>query len=292
MMRYRVFALAGGVLALATFYGRGVDAQAPAPTPRAAAGKPKVAAPQAPVFTVSPALTQKLRSGDELQVRAALDEVRVAGKGAQAAAPAVAEALQRGLSLSLTEAALETLGDIEADTASPAIALYSHHRSPTVRRAAVKALAKTKGATAVKTLRHALSDGDAMVRGFAATGLGAIKAKEAVGDLFQALDHQVPEAAAAIGQVCAPQECDQLAAKLGRLPFDIVTGGLDQVLFRPPAEVNDDQKVKVVGKLRELGTQEAHKYLTDVQKRWPEGWSSRVRQSIDQGVLATAGGSK
>jgi HEAT repeat protein len=241
---------------------------------------------------VTPALTQKLRSGDEVQVRAALDEVRLAAKGAQAAAPAVSEALQRGLSAPLTEAALDTLADVEAESASLSVATYAKHRNPAVRRAAVKALAKTKGAVATKTLRHALSDSDAMVRGFAATGLGALKAKEAVPDLFVALDHKVPEAAAAIGQVCAPAECDQLAAKLGRLPFDVVTGGLDQVLFRPAAEVSDDQKVKLVGKLRELGTQEAHKYLSDVQKRWPETWSSRVKQSIDQAVIATSGGSK
>jgi HEAT repeat protein len=283
-MRHRLAVLAGSILALAATFAH-AQSKPKAPTPIARE-------PKAPAFTVSPALTEKLRSADEAQIKSALDEVRVAGKGAQAAAPIIAEVLQKGLPALLTEAALDTLGDVEAESASPAVAVYASHRSLTLRRAAVKALAKTKGAIATKTLRHALSDGDARVRGLAATGLGALKAKEAVPDLFLALDHQVPEAAAAIGQICAPTECDQLASKLGRLPFDVVTGGLDQVLFRPPAEVADDEKVKLVGKLRELGTQEAHKYLTDVQKRWPQGWSSRVKQSIDQGVLATEGGAK
>jgi hypothetical protein len=134
-----------------------------------------------------------------------------------------------------------------------------------------------------------MSDDDAMVRGIAATGLGSLKAKEAVGDLFVALDHRVSEAAASIGELCAPAECDELAGKLGKLPFDVVTGGLDQVLFRPPSEVDDDQKVKMIGRVRELGTAEANRFLKDVQKRWPASWSPRVKQAIDQGVLATSG---
>ena len=157
-----------------------------------------------------------------------------------------------------------------------------------MRHAAVKALAKTKGPDAVTALRRALRDSDAVVRGVAATGLGALKAKDAVRDLFAALDHNVGEAAASIGQLCAPAECDELAGKLGKLPFDVVTGGIDQVLFRPPTEIDDDQKVKMVGRVRELGTAEANKFLKDVQGRWPKTWSPRVKQAIDQGVLATS----
>ena len=184
-------------------------------------------------------------------------------------------------------AAIDTLGDVEVESSSKTLAWYAVHRNPTVRQAAVKALARTKGPAAVTGLRHALSDGDAVVRGMAATGLGSLKAKDAVRDLFVALDHRIGEAAASIGQLCTPAQCDELAGKLGKLPFDIVTGGLDQVLFRPPAEIDDDQKVKLVGRLRELGTGEANKFLRDVQKRWPPAWSPRVRQAVEQAVLAT-----
>jgi len=121
-----------------------------------------------------------------------------------------------------------------------------------------------------------------------ATGLGALKAKDTVGDLFVALDHRVNEAAASIGQLCNPEECDALVARMGRLPFDVITSGLDPILFRPASEVSDDAKVKLVGRIRELGTGEANKFLRDVQKRWPAGGSPRIKQSIDQGVLATA----
>lgn len=253
--------------------------------------KPAAAAPSADVKgTVA-----KLRSGDESQIRAALDDARLAGPGPGSAgvAPVVAEILMRGLSLPLTEAAIETLGDLESESGSVALARYTSHRNVKVRRAAAKALTRTKGAAAAAGLKRALSDGDAVVRGTAASGLGALKAKDAVPELFIALDHRVNEAAVSIGQLCSPAQCEQLAAKLGKLPFDVVTGGLDQVLFRPTAEVSDDAKVKIIGRLREQGTIEGNKFLKDVQKRAAAArFSARVRQALDQAVMATAGGAQ
>jgi HEAT repeat protein len=258
------------------------------------AADPKAAPKKKPAVEAAgaapPGALERLKSGDAGQIKSALDDVRMAGKAAQGAAPAVADLLERGLTPELTTAAIETLGDLEAESASKALTWYAVHRSPAIRQAAVKALIKTKGAAAEAALRHALSDSDAVVRGTAATGLGALKAKGAVRDLFVALDHKVGEAAASIGQLCAPAECDELAGKLGKLPFDVVTGGLDQILFRPPAEIDDDQKVKLVGRVRELGTSEANRFLRDVQGRWPKTWSPRVKTAIDQGVLATGAG--
>lgn len=244
---------------------------------------------RAPSVDVGPAV-KKLESGEEAQIREALDELRIGGPSASPAAPAVAKALANGLTLPLTESAIETLGDLESDAGSPVLAHYAQHRTVKLRRAAVKALTRTKGAPAAAALRRALSDADPVVRGTAASGLGSLKAKDAVGDLFVALDHKVNEAAASIGQLCAAAECDQLASKLGKLPFDIISGALDQVLFR--ADLGDDAKIKVIGRIRELGTVEANKFLRDVQGRWPAAGSKRVRQSIDQAVIATSGGTQ
>ncbi len=263
------------------------EALAQPAAPKPAAGKPKVVAEREPKMDA--ATLERLRSGDPAQIKAALDDVRMAGKSAHAAAPVVAELLERGLTPELTLAAMETLADVESDAASPAVAWYAVHRTTAIRLAAVKTLIRTRGPVAVKTLRHALSDGDAAVRGMAATGLGALKAREAVDDLFVALDHRVAEASVSIGQLCTPAECEQLVGKLGKLPFDVVTGGLDQILFRQPTDVSDDDKVKIIGRVRELGTPEANKFLKDVQARWPRAWSARVRQAVDQGVQATGG---
>ena len=256
----------------------------------AAAQKPKVEPKAAPI-DVKPAIP-KIKSGDATQIKAGLDDVRLAGQQGAPAAPAIAEVLAKGLSLDLTISAIETLGDTESEQGSAAIAAYTTHRNVKVRRAAIKSLTRTKGAPAAAAFKKALGDGDAVVRGTAASGLGAIKSKDAVPDLFMALDHRINEAAASIGQLCNADECDKLAGKLGSVSFEIITGGLDQVLFRQPKDVSDDTKVKIVGKLRELGTIESNKFLKDVQKRWPEAWKGRVKQAIDQAVLATAGGAQ
>jgi HEAT repeat protein len=272
----------------ATFITPAVSALAVRSASAAGQAPPQKAAAKPPANPLPRDVVKRLKSGDPAQVKAALDDVRMSAKDGAAAVPAVVDLLKEGLPQPLTLTALETLGDTESDAGSEVLSWYTHHRDVALRRAAVSAIAKTHGATAAKTLRAALSDQDPGVRGLSATALGSLKAKDAVPDLFVALDHRVAEAAASIGQLCADAECDKLAGKLGSVPFDVVTSGLDQVLFRPAAEVNDDLKVKIVGRIRELGTADANHFLRDVQGKWPPTWSQRVKQAIDQAVLATA----
>lgn len=257
-----------------------------ATTDAVAQGKPKPATPKA--IPLPADAVKRLKSGDAAQVKTALDDVRTSGKAGAPAVAAIVDLLRQGISPESTKAAIETLGDVESEAASEVLAWYSRHRDAAIRRATAVALAKTRGAAAVKALRASLSDPDAAVRGLAATSLGGMNAKEAVGDLFVALDHRVHEAAASIGQLCAGGECERLAGKLGSVPLVVVTGGLDQVLFRPSGDVSDDIKLKIVGSVRELGTGEANRFLRDVQKKWPDAWSKRVRRAVDQAVLATS----
>lgn len=243
----------------------------------------------APAPALAASTVADLKSGDASKLRGALDDVRMGGKSNAHLAPTIADLLQRGLPPSLTEAAVTTLGDLESEAGSTVLASYAQHRNLKVRQAAVRSLIKTKGAVAIRALRRALSDSDPMIRGVAANGLGVLKAKDALPDLSVALDHGINEAAISIGLLCGPAECEALSTRLGKLPFDVVTGGLDQVLFRQPTDISDDEKVKIVGRVRELGTPEANKFLKDVQSRWPKAWSQRVKQAIDQGVMATGG---
>jgi HEAT repeat protein len=267
-------ALAAGLLAAGTHVAR---AEGKGNTANAAA--------------LPPDAVRRLKSGDPAQIKSALDDVRVSAKGGAAAVPAIVDLLARGLPPPLTQAAIDTLGDTESEAATMALSWYAHHRNVVLRRAAIQALARTRGAVANKTLQAGLSDPDPGVRGLSATGLGTLKAKESIGDLFVALDHKVAEASPAIGHLCLGNECDRLAAKLGSGSqlFDVVTAGLDQALFRPPREVSDDIKVKIVARIRELGTGEANHFLRDVQAKWPKNGSARVKQAIDQAVIATTG---
>lgn len=259
----------------------------PKPAPKTAAPPPKAS----PKVDTAGAVT-KLKSGDEGQIRQALDDLRVAGPAAAGAATEVSNLLGRGLNDVLTVQAIDTLGDLESPDGSPALALYATHRNVSLRRAAVKAMVRTKGAAASSALKRALGDQDAQVRGVAASGLGALKAKESVPDLFVALDHKVAEAAASIGQLCNPEQCEQLAQKIGKLPFDVVTGGLEQVLARPMTDMPDDAKIKIIGRVREMGTGEANRFLKDIQSRMPKETSARIKQAIEQAVKATTGGAQ
>jgi HEAT repeat protein len=212
----------------------------------------------------------------------------MAARGGAPAVPAILELLRRGLPASLAQAALETVADTESETASETVAWYARHRDAGLRRAAVAALGKTGGPVAVSALRAALSDPDPTVRSLAATGLGDLKANAAVGDLFAALDHRVTESARSIGFLCLGQECDRLAQKLGQVTFDVAVSGLEPALLRPAADVNDEVKIQIVARLRELGTAEVNHFLRGVQARWPARQSPRVKQAIDQAVFATS----
>ena len=115
------------------------DAAAKAPTKKKT-GQGDVAA------QLTPGTLEKLRSGDEASIKGALDDVRTVGKAAQAAASPIAALLERGLTSGLTVAALDTLGDVEAESSSKSIAWYAVHRNAAIRQAAVKALARTRPA--------------------------------------------------------------------------------------------------------------------------------------------------
>jgi HEAT repeat protein len=274
---------AGAALASVMLFGPAASAE----TGNAHAAAERAAA--AGAFVPLPADTVKrLKSSDAAQVKSALDDVRVSGKAGAAAVPTIVERLRAGLTPALTLAAIETLGDTESETATDILAWYSHHRNVEIRRNAIQSLARTKGTQAVTALRNALSDPDPAVRGLSATALGDMRAKDAVPALFAALEHNVPEAAAAIGELCYDTDCERLAAKIGHMPFDVVTSGLDEVLLRPPVDVKDDIKMKIVGRVREMGTAEANRFLKGVQTRWPTRASARVKQAIDQAVIATA----
>jgi|HubBroStandDraft_6_1064221.scaffolds.fasta_scaffold25305_5 hypothetical protein len=229
----------------------------------------------------------RLKSRDPEQIESALGDVRVSGRAGLGAVPLIVELLRRGLPQALTQAAIDTLGDTESEASSETVAWYAHHRDPALRRSSVSALAKTKGSAATRALRSALSDSDPGVRGLAASGLGRLRAKEAVGDLLRALDHNVPEAAASIGALCAPAECDKLAKKLSTLPFDVVTSGLSEVLVRPTGEVDDETKIAILGQLRAMATPEASRFLHGVQSRYPARGSERVKRAIDEAVAAS-----
>jgi hypothetical protein len=233
------------------------------------------------------ALMKEVESGDRDRMLAAMQQVEKSKE--PALAPAVEAVLARGAPADVLVAAMKAAGKIKTESTSTVIAPYVRHRTPEVRQAAVSALLKTGGPEAKKALTAALRSSDAVVRGTAAAGLGELGVHESVGDLFLAFERGVSEAAASIGVLCLPDECERFAALMGKKPFDVMIAGFDQILFRPPKDVPDDQKIRLIGRMRELGTAEVGKYLADVAERWPKDWSSKVKQALDSAAKASGG---
>jgi hypothetical protein len=278
------------VFAVTWAFGPVAMAAPPAASPAPAKAKPAGKGKAEPAVKLDVAALKKQLAGPEAEVVAALKTIGESGN--PDGAPLVAEVLARGGTPSILEEALKTAAKLKATSLSAAVAPYVQHRTEEIRRAAARRLIKTKGTVAVNALSKALRSQDASVRGTAATGLGELGAHDAMKDLFTAFDHGVAEAASSIGQLCTPAECEKYAERTGRVTFDVMQTGFDQILFRPSTEIPDEDKIKLVGKLRELGTVEIGKYLADVGERWPEDWSKKVKQAIDSAARAAAGGAK
>jgi HEAT repeat protein len=246
----------------------------------------KKEAAKAPALDME-ALRKDLESGDDERVHRALERIRDAGVAAKALAPQIDALLRRGPGAKSCVTALAAAGALEQPALSAPISPYVRHRAPPVRRAAARALLKAGGPDAIRTLRMALRSSDSVVRALAASGLGQLGAKEALADLLTALDRGVPEAAASIGRLCDETTCGALLDRLDKRPFEMLTSGLDEILFRAPAALADDAKIVAINRIAQLGTDEAAAYLAAAAKRWPPGWSKRVKQALDASSKTT-----
>lgn len=253
-------------------------------TAGAALGAPPAKGKGAPKFDAK-AASLLLSSAEPARLREGLALVRAAGKDAAPVLPLLVRLLGRGLSSELAKDALAATAAVGDASSGVEVARYAKHRDAELRKAAISALLKTRGPAAVPAMRAALSDADARVRGAAASGLGALGARDALPDLTLALQRRVLEAAAAIGQLCRDDECESFAKQTTKVSLDVMTSGFEQILFR--ADVGDDQKLKLVGRIRELGTGEAHRFLKDVSGRFTG--AARVKQALEQAAQATAG---
>jgi hypothetical protein len=228
-----------------------------------------------------------LESGDEQRMLRALKQISEAGEAARAAAPHVDAVLRRGASTAIITAALQVAAALGNSSSTSAILPYMRHRSPIMRQAAAKALISTKGPEAAKALRRALRSSDAVLRGIAAGGLGQLGAKEAVGDLFLALERDVKQAAKSIGTLCGPSQCEKLAAQLGKVKIDAILEGFDEILFRPAKQVPDETKLAVITRLMTIiGTPAVARYVRETLERWPKDASKDVRDALEAAVDA------
>jgi len=276
--------LMGGVGVLSA--GLVLAVQAPPATAWAqGAAKPKTSAP---ILDVE-GLKKDLQSRQEARVLGALNTIKAAPTQGKPLTQEVETVLQKGSTIKVTLAALRALGALGSESSSAVVAPYVQHRSATVRRTATSALLQTKGPVAVTWLRKALRSPDAQVRAIAARGLGDLDAKAALGDLFQALDRRVFDAAVSIGKLCDVPSCMQFVGRLGALQLEVITSGTDEILFRPAAQVDDKTKMAVIERLAALRTRSGTEYLADVYRRWPQTGSAMVKEALKDAVEDNGG---
>jgi len=228
------------------------------------------------------ALQRELESGDEARALAALDTI--AGSGDPEGAAPVEALLSRGASSAVLSRAIDTLGILGQPSSGAALAPYAQHRTPELRRAALRALIATKAPNAGDVLRRALHGSDAPQRAIAARGLGQLNVRAAVPELFSVLPKNVPEAAQSLGMLCTADECDKFVGLLGRLPFEVMESGIVPLLLRPQSDVTDDLKLKVIERLRRMATQAANQLLQTARAQFPADGSAKVKQALERAL--------
>jgi HEAT repeat protein len=276
--------LIGTALALAALSSAALAA------PPKAAAKPAPAVPAKPKLDV-PTIQKQLESGDEAQVLAALDAIQQSGD--PIGASLVEVVLSRGASVAVLGRGIETLGILAQPSSGAALAPYAQHRTPAIRRAALRALVATKSPLAGDVLRRALHGSDPGQRAIAARGLGELNVRAAVPELFGVLPKDVAEAAQSLGQLCVAKECEKLAGLLGKLRFEVMESAIVPLLLRPQADVSDELKLQVIERLRRMATQPANQLLQTALSKFPPDGSPPVRKGLERalkGFSALEGG--
>lgn len=258
-------------------------AEAAAAPPKAEKAAPGKAAPAAPKSKLDLAALQKaLESGDEAKTLEALDTITKSGDAT--GAPLVEALLGRGASATVLSRALETLGILGQASSGAALAPYAQHRTPELRRAALRALIATKAPNAGEVLRRALHGSDASQRAIAARGLGELNVRAAVPELFNVLPKDVAEAAQSLGVLCVGDECEKLVGFLGKLRFEVMESAIVPLLLRPQADVGDDLKLRLIERLRRMATQPANQLLQTALAKFPPDGSPKVKTALERAL--------
>lgn len=182
--------------------------------------------------------------------------------GTPSAVEPIMQRVRAGLPPDLLETSIVTLMALGQPQAAPLYFELAEHRRPEIRLRAIEAIVALKPQGAEPVLQKALSDLDPKVRSAAALALGELKATGSVELLFQALDRGTFEASQAIGQALRSDHVPRLLGYLGSIPFHSLAPAFTEILQRK--DINEKDKLTVVGRLQEVGTHEVKNYFGDL----------------------------
>ena len=199
--------------------------------------------------------------------------------GSNEASELIAARLRRGLPRATVVHFVETLGVLGHASAGPTLVEVGLvHRNADVRAASVRALQACRAPNAATALAVRLSDPAPSVRSAAAVALGGLGDHTVVETLFRVLDRHLYEAAPSLATLVHEGEVPRLAAYVGRLPFDVMSPALTELLARE--DISERRKLDLVAQLQELGTAEVKLFLEDLADSIPaQGRDARVRQA-------------
>ena len=197
-----------------------------------------------------------------------VEAIQILGANAHPTAVApLLKLLATGPRSDITDSIIFALGSIPGDEAVPTLLTYLNHRRSDARSAALMALETKKGDGITKAVENALRDSDRQVRATAALVLGARGDASSVPILFKAFEHDVPEAAGAIGRLGTEADSKKLTRYLGKEDIKVLLAGFEEFLKRP--DFPEEAKLNILNRLFDLAGPEVWRFAVNFKASFP-----------------------
>jgi HEAT repeat protein len=200
-----------------------------------------------------------------------------------AAHDALLDALALGLPPAVTKHAFDALVKHPAPPDVAALRRYATHRSPTVRSAAIGALAMYPDPNARLAVIAGLSDPVATVRAAAAAAAGKGRIRSAVDPLLNLLAKGEEPSARALAAMADTELARKLGDQLGKVPEASLALALGLILKRPDFGP-DTERVEIVRAIAKISDSSAVAVLTDYLDATPKN-PPRPSRAEAQGVV-------
>ncbi len=208
-----------------------------------------------------------------------------------AAHEALLDALAFGLAPAVAVPAMLSLVAHPAPADVAALRRYAGHQDPSVRGAALDALAAYPDPLAHAAIVAGLHDPTGIVRAQAASAAAKGRVREAYDPLFALLDLGEEPAAKALAELADPDLARRIGDHLGKAPDPLLAECLGLVLRRPDFGP-DSARVDVVGAIAKISDAAAIDQLTQYVDGAPKAPPRESRKAAQKVLDARLGGAK
>jgi HEAT repeat protein len=265
----------------------GTLAAQPAPAPAPAK---KAAAAKAPGKAAKVDLAPLMKALESESAEDAAKAAETLGASAEPAAhDGLLDALAWGLPPAVAVNAIAALGQHPAPPDVTALARYAGHHNPSVRSAALAALAMYPDPAAHKLVVAGLHDATGTVRGAAAAAAAKGRVREAIEPLFDLLARSEEPAARALAAMADADLVRRIGDQFGKVPDPILAQCLGMILKRVDFGP-DTVRVEVVRALGKIQDQSALNALSDYVDATPKNPPRQSRDEAQKMVEARIGG--